>query len=136
MKVSFEKETKKYITLDEAPIVREIIKDMKEDEFTPAEYGKSAIQALYSGNAYNITVLESSAKIAKNQRAWNAYSNESGMLDIWIETKSIVKAMNSTESDTEFVIVGSYLSDIWQITSDNMTEISSHFYVRRFKEVR
>ena len=69
MKVALLKEDKKYITLADAPVVREIITDMKEDESTPADYAKYAIDAAYNLKAYGVEVLKASAKIAKNARA-------------------------------------------------------------------
>lgn len=83
MKVRLEKEEKKYITLEEAPIVREIIADMKEDEYTAAFYAESAISAAYNHMNYNIEVLKASAKIAKNNKTWNAFNDHSWNLDIY-----------------------------------------------------
>lgn len=129
MKVRFEKEDKKYITIAEAPLVREIINDMKEDESTPADYAECAIQAAYNCGACNIEVLKASAKIEKNARTWNAINNHSEKFDIWIDATAHVNG-------DEFVIIGAYLSDIWQITPDNALEIASHMYIRKFQEVK
>ena len=49
-------------------------------------------------------------------------------VDIWIEATAYV-------NDNEFIIIGAYLSDIWQITGNNNLEISSNMYIRKFKEV-
>lgn len=127
MKVRLEKEDKKYITLAEAPIVREIIVDMKEDEETAAGWAKYAISAAYNGYTYNVEVMKASAKIAKNARVWNAYNDHSKKLDVWIDATAYVNC-------DEFIIIGAYLTDIWQISSDNYKEIASHMYIRRFKE--
>ena len=54
MKVTLLKEDKKLITMADAPIVRQIIADMKEDEFSPADYADIAIRVAYDGNAYGI----------------------------------------------------------------------------------
>lgn len=54
MKVRLDKEDKKCITLDEAPIVREIIVDMKEDENTASDWAKYAIAATYNHKAYKV----------------------------------------------------------------------------------
>lgn len=127
MKVKLTQKAKKHIAVAEMPVVREIITDLKEDESTVEDYAEMAIDAAYDGNAYNIEVLKSSASIAKNCRAWNAYNNRSETLDVWIE------AMVYVNGD-EFIIIGAYLSDIWMITSDNRKEIAGHMYIRRFKE--
>ena len=129
MKVRLEKEEKKYITLEEAPIAREIIASMKEDESTAEEYAEMAIRAAYDGNAWSIDTMRATAKISKNNRAWNEYSNDSGCLDIWIEATAYVNT-------DEFIMIGAYLSDIWKITGDNNTEIASRMYIRKFKEVK
>ena len=129
MKVRLEKEDKRYITLEEAPIAREIIASMKEDESTVEEYAEMAIQAVYNGNAWGIETIKSSAKITKNCRAWNVYSNNSSDLDIWIKATAYV-------NDDEFIMIGAYLSDIWQISGDNKKEIASYMYIRRFKEIK
>ena len=129
MKVKLTQEYKKYITVAEMPMVREIIADFKEDESTIEEYAEMAIRAAYDGNAYNIEILKASASIAKNQRAWNAYSNNSETLDVWIEATAYVNG-------DEFIMIGAYLSDIWQIDGDNNKEIAEHIYIRRFKETQ
>lgn len=129
MKVTLLKEDKKYITLEQAPIVRQIISDMKEDENTPAEYADIAIRAAYDGNAYDIEVLKASAKISTNCRAMNCFTVNSSNLDVWIEATACV-------NDNEFIVVGAYLSDIWQITHNNRKEMASHMYIRKFKEVK
>lgn len=128
MKATLLKEDKKFITLEEAPIVREIIADMKEDTSTVEEYAKMAIRVAYNGNAYGIEVLKASAKIAKNARAWNAYNDHSETIDIWIDATAYVNG-------NEFIMLGAYLSDIWQITGSTDQEAVSHMYIRKFKEV-
>ncbi|MDE7332091.1 MAG: hypothetical protein K2O16_07590 [Lachnospiraceae bacterium] len=58
MKVALLKEDKKFITLADAPIVRQIIANMKEDEYTAEKYADMAIRAAYNGDAYHIEVLK------------------------------------------------------------------------------
>lgn len=128
MKITLLKEDKKFITIAEAPLVREIINDMKEDESTPADYAECGIRAAYNFKAYNIEVLKASAKIAKNVRAWNVINDHSEKFDVWINATAYVNG-------NEFIIIGAYLSDIWGVTSENALEIASNMYIRRFKEV-
>lgn len=108
MKVRLDKEDKKYITLDEAPIVREIIADMKEDENTASDWAKYAIAAPYNHREYSVEILKASAKIAKNNRACNSLNKHSGDLDVWIEATAYV----SCADGYEFIMIGAYLSDI------------------------
>lgn len=129
MKVRLTQEAKKYITVAEMPAVRNIISDMKEDTSTVEDYAEMAISAAYDGRAYNIVIYKATAEIAKNQRVYNAYGENSGSLDIWITAVAYVNC-------DEFIEIGAYLSDIWQITCDNKKEIAAHMYVRRFKEVK
>ena len=127
MKVKLEKEDKKYITLAQAPIVRDIISDMKEDENTAADWAKYAIAALYNHREYSVEVLKASAKIAKNNRVWNALNEHRGDFDVWIDATAYV----SCADGYEFIIIGAYLSDIWQITYENALEIASHMRIRK-----
>lgn len=129
MKVRLTQEAKKYITVAEMPAVRRIIADMKEDTSTVEDYAEMAINAAYDGRAYNIGIFKATAEIAKNQRVYNAYGENSDSLDVWITAVAYVNC-------DEFIELGVYLSDIWQITCDNKREIASHMYVRRFKEVK
>lgn len=128
MKIKLTQEYKKYITVAEMPTVREIIADMKEDSSTIEDYAEMAIQVAYDGIAYS-EILKASASIAKNCRIWNAYNNHSENLDVYIEATAYVNG-------DEFIIIGAYLSDIWQIDSDNRKEIASNMYIRRFKEIK
>lgn len=131
MKVTLLKEDKKLITLVDAQIVRQIITDMKEDINTAEEYAKTAVRAVYDYDAYSIDVLKASAKISTNYRAWNIFTENSGNLDIWINATACV-------NDDEFIMIGAYLSDIWQIVSkkDENKDIVSNMYIRRFKEIK
>ena len=133
MKVRLEKEDKKYITLAQAPLVREIIADMKEDEIKPEEYAEMAVRAAYSNTlVFNVEVLKATARIVKSSKAWNVMSDHSEDLDIWVEATAYVSLSDSYEC----IMIGTYLSDIWQITEDNKEEIASYMYIRRFKEVK
>lgn len=129
MKVTLLKEDKKLITLADAPIVRQIIADMKEDTSIPADYADIAIRAAYDGNAYGVEVLKASAKISTNCRAMNDLTENSGNLDVWIDATAYVNG-------NEFIMIGAYLSDIWRISCGNRKEIASHMYIRKFKEVK
>lgn len=128
MKVKLLKEDKKLITLADAAVVRQIITNMKEDEFTPADYAEIAIRAAYNGIVSPIEVLKASAKISTNCRVMNALTENSGNLDIWIKATAYVNG-------NSYIMIGAYLSDIWQITCNNYKEIASHMYIRKFKEI-
>lgn len=130
MKVKLLKKDKQFITLAEAPIVRQIILDMKEDECTVEKYAEMAVRAAFNGNTFGIEVLKSSASIAGNCRICDQYSDESGTLDIWIDATACV-------NNNEFIIIGAYLSDIFQISNnyEDNQELIPYMYIRRFKEI-
>lgn len=136
MKVRLEKEYKKYITLAEAPIVREIISSLKEDTSTVEEYAEMAVRAAYNNKTNDIEILKASAKISKNCRVWNAFTENSEELDVWIEATAYVNHYNNSEFGYKIIIIGAYLSDIWQISCENYREMASHMYIRRFKEAK
>lgn len=129
MKVQF-KEAKKYITVAEMPTVRQIIEDLKNDETSVKEYAEMAVRAITQNNV--VTVLDASAEIAKNDRVWNRYTDDSGHLDVWIT----FTAMVGTIGLDGFVMGGACLSDIWDLRGWDDRETVSHMYVRQFKEVR
>lgn len=129
MKVIITKESKRYITLEEAAIARKIISDCREDGMSPADYAKIAIDAVGTrGYNWCVKIYEASAEICKNCRIWDAYGDGTRDLDIWITATA--KTVNG------FIEIGANLSDIWSITSDNGEEIASLMYVRQFQEVK
>lgn len=123
MKVSITKQSKKVITLAEAPIARRIIEEMKDDEMSVSEYAEIAARVAGGNGEYEI--LRASAEIAKNARAFNLYGEDTGNLDIWLN----FYAFNSYKG---FFEIGAYLSDIWAIGADNTEEIKSHMYINHY----
>ena len=125
MKIKFGAEQKKYITVAELSIVKQIISDMKEDDGL-MEYAE--IAARIASGGYVVKVYERSAEIAKNGRIYNAYGDDTENLDIWINAAAL--------TSEGFVMFGIYLTDVWNITGDNAEEIKSHMYIRKFQEVK
>ena len=128
MKVKLTQEFKKYITVAMMPTAREVIACMKEDDGTVEGYAEIAINAAYDGRAFGIEILKASAEIAGNRNVLNLYNDHSADLDIWIDVIAYVNC-------EEFIKLGAYLSDIWQIDNSNKKEIASHMYIKRFKEI-
>lgn len=126
MKITFTAESKKTITVAEMPTVRQMIESCKEDESTVKEYAEMAARVAVGG--YVVKVFEASAEIARNRRAWNNYTNDSGDLDVWISFTAL--------ASEGFVIGGAYLTDIWNITGDNSEEIRRHMFIRKFTETK
>lgn len=125
MNVTMNKESKRIITLEEAPAARRIISDMKEDESTVAEYAKYAVNAACKGCCQEI--FKATATIAKNRRINDQYFEGSKDLDVWIDAIA--------QTSDEFCVIGAYLSDIWSLSGDDREQVD-HMYVRRFIENR
>lgn len=130
MNIKLTAEAKKYITVAEMPTVRQMIKDFKDDESDIKDYGRTAA-IIASGNNGNYEILKASAEIAKNQRVYNQYSDESGTLDIWME-------FYAYDNYFGFYEIGVYLSDLWQADGDTETyeRIKSHMFIQEFKKER
>lgn len=128
MKVNLTAEMKKFITVVEMPAVKKVMQYEKEnDEWTVQEWAKMAARLVFDDNGAK--VIEATARIAKNQRVWDAFDEETRDIDVWIEFTAF------SEYRSSFIIAGVYLTDLWQLTKDNADEIKSHMYIRRFEEV-
>ena len=128
MKVNLTAEMKKFITVAEMPAVKKVMQYEKEnDEWTVQEWTKMAARLVFDDNGAK--VIEATARIAKNQRVWDAFDEETRDIDVWIEFTAF------SEYRSSFIIAGVYLTDLWQLTKDNADEIKSHMYIRRFEEV-
>ena len=130
MKITFGKDYKKYLTVEEHEYAKTLIHDMKEDESTPAEYAVYAVNAI--GAAYGIgsceRVLECSAEIAGNCRVYDQYGNGSGNLDVWLH--GIAKTWDA------YIEFGAYLTDVWSLDGENSAEIArDHMYTVIYKKV-
>lgn len=128
MKVNLTAEMKKFITVAEMPAVKKVMQYEKEnDEWTVQEWAKMAARLVFDDNGAK--VIEATARIAKNQRVWDAFDEETRDIDVWIEFTAF------SEYRSSFIIADVYLTDLWQLTKDNADEIKSHMYIRRFEEV-
>lgn len=132
MKVTLTKEMKRFISLAEAPAVRQIIADMKNDETPVAEYAAMAARAISGNNI--VKVLEASAEICKDAATpFNYYNEDSGCIDIWVRFTALIN-----DGFGGIIMGGALLSGIWSISGDDEAnkEIISHWYVRKFEEVK
>lgn len=128
MKVKFTDTMKNIVTVAEMPAVRKVIEAEKNDECTATDLARVAARLVFDDNA--AMIIEANARIAKNQRVWDAFDEETRDIDVWIEFTAF------SEYRSSFIIAGVYLTDLWQLTKDNADEIKSHMYIRRFKEVK
>jgi hypothetical protein len=130
MKVkAFTKEDKKYVTAYDVEKSREIIRDMKEDESTPAEYLETAAKSLKG--VYHAEIINAAARVACNRRVWDAYSAGSQDLDIYVEGLAKVEYNDGNRYRVAYVEIGAYLSDIWQLTGSEEDDATttSMFYL-------
>ena len=127
MKVNLTAEMKKFITVAEMPAVKKVMRCANEDECTATDLARVAARLVFDDNA--AMIIEATARIAKNQRVWDAFDEETRHIDIWVEFTAF------SEYRSSFIIAGVYLTDLWNLTSDNAAEIKSRMYIRQFKEV-
>ena len=127
MKVNLTAEMKKFITVAEMPAVKYVMEYAKEDAYSAKDWAKVATRIVFDDNGAKI--IEATAKIAKNQRVWDTFDEGTKDIDVWIEFTAF------SEYRSSFIIAGVYLTDLWQLTTDNADEIKSHMYIRQFKEV-
>lgn len=118
---------RKYIAFAEMPAVKKVMEYAKEDAYSAKDWAKVATRIVFDDNGAK--VIEATARIAKNQRVWDAFDEETRHIDIWVEFTAF------SEYRSSFIIAGVYLTDLWQLTTDNADEIKSHMYIRQFKEV-
>lgn len=127
MKVTLEKDYRKYYTLEDLDRARKVIAAEKETDCTPKEYAEMAIrEALKNDDGiaddWIVEIFKAEAHTAKNHRAWNLWGDslETGNIDVWIEFAAELKQ--------GFIKGGAYLSDIWQTGA---REYKHHMYIRK-----
>lgn len=124
MKVTLPKDYKKSMTIAQLEAAKAMIADEKDDAETASGWAEYAVrEALKDTDDYLDRVIEASAKISGNCRVWNAYNLESEHLDIWIEA--------TARTGNGFIIVGAYLTDIWQ---SGAVDYKGQMWVRYFPE--
>ena len=112
MKVTLEKDYKRFYTIDDLSRAKAVIKYEKDnDEDTPAGWLAYAVNEFYK-DRFDLgleRIIEAKAETAKNNRAWNLYGNaddETENMDVWIS--------GLAKTYTGYIEIGAYLSDIWQ----------------------
>lgn len=128
MTVKITKEAKQWLTVAQMPIVKEMIKDFKEDETTATEAAQYAAGIIF-GNSANTKIFEASAEIAGNASIYNYYSENSEHLDIWIN-------FSIFNENKGFVTGGAYLSDLWQSGAIPADELKSRMFLQIYKPTK
>lgn len=128
MKIQINKESKQVLIVSEMPIVKQIIKDYK-DNNDDLSWDLEILKNIFSADE----IINSTAIISKNCRVYNYFNDESGNIDIWINA-TLYCSYSSENKGGVFYIVGAYLSDIQQSTGDNWKELQTRMYIRKFIE--
>ena len=123
MKVKMPKNYRQKFTLEEHEIAKRIIKDMKEDESTVKEYLEYACNEVLKDKDWTEEILKAEATTERNGRIWDAYGEGTNNMDVWIE--------GVARTGHGFLIIGAYLTDIWNTGS---TPYAEHCFVKRFIE--
>lgn len=134
MRVTFDKDYKKYLTIAEYEAAKRIIAGEKEADYTPAWWAEMAAkEILRAKKAAGISdwfgeVLTADAKIAGNCRVQDYWGDDTGKLDIWISAK--------VTTGRGYLELGAYISDINSISCESRGEMACHMYQRyaRFEE--
>lgn len=124
MKITLPENYKRFLTIADMENLREIRQQMKEENLE--ELAQMAARVA-SGSNYEFEILKSSAEIAKNSRIYNAFTENSAELDVWIE----IYAYNRHEG---FFDLGVYITDLWQVDGYNNDEIRSHMFLKEFRK--
>lgn len=122
MKVKFDRNYKKDLTIYEVEQAKRIIEEEKDDAMTAKDMLEYAVnERLKKGIDYCAKVITATATIRRNIRIWNAYHDDSQELDIWIE--------GLAKTGDGYIEIGAYATDIWQTGAvDYRSHIYSKYY--------
>lgn len=123
MRVKIARDYRSTYTLEQLDQAKAVIAWEKEnDDETAAGWATYAANlALKDTGDYFREIIKAEAATALNCRAWNAYGDDTGYMDVWIEALA--------ETSDGFIKVGAYLSDIWQTGAVDYRE---HMYIQRY----
>ena len=128
MKVTLEKDYRKFYTLEDLDHAKAVIAYEKEnDDGKIEEWAEMAINEAgkYSGYGSNTCreILKATAHTARNCRVWDVYGDGTENMDVWIESVA--------ETTFGFIKAGAYLSDIWQTGG---AEYGHHMFIQIFEK--
>lgn len=126
MKVRLQDDYRKLYTLEDMDRAMAVIEAEKDDLLKPADWLKMAVNEALKETGFNQCerVIEASAHTAGNRRVWNAYTDNSGNMDVWIT--GTAKTLDG------YIEIGAYLSDIWQTGG---TDYRQHIFSVRYARV-
>lgn len=133
MKVTLQKDYRKFYTFEDMDRAKAVIASEKEDDSTVASWAVYAVNEVLghlnerknTGYAYadETDIIRATATTAKNCRARNEYGEGTENMDVWIEAVAFTHNC--------FIEIGAYLSDIW---GTGVTDYAHHVYYRVFAE--
>lgn len=126
MKVRISDESKKIITIEQMPAARKVIEAMKDDDWTVKDY--AAMAARIASGCNGVRVIEASAAVFGNHRVWDAIAEGTEWFDVWVEFIAF--------TGDSFITGGAYITDLWRSSVDNLDDIRSHMYIRKFVEAK
>ena len=126
MKVTISDKSRKIITVEQMPAARKVIEVMKEDEWTVKDY--AAMAARIASGCNGARVIEASAAVVGNHRVWDAIAEGTERFDVWVEFIAF--------TGDSFITGGACITDLWRSNADNLDDIRSHMYIRKFVEAR
>jgi hypothetical protein len=127
-KIIIPEKMKNILRTSEMLCVQQMQIQAKKDGFTLKDYGKKIADAMGENYLYSVKVFEPQAEIAKNMRVMDAFADGSGNLDVWISCYIFGETICG-----EF---GAYITDLWNISSNNKDEIRTHILKRRmYKQI-
>ena len=130
MKVTITKESLNYLTVNEHEHAKQIVRDMKDDEFGASSYAEYAANAILGSGRYGDhdvlrSILKASASITRdNATDYNRFGEDSGFLNVWVEAVA--------ETYDGFVKFGCLLTDIWNLDGslESKTTLCDHAYIQ------
>lgn len=129
MKITLTDDVKNILSMNDADAVKSIQQQFKKESFSWE--AESAISLAAGRKCILPKVISISAEIMKNRRVWDYYGTETHDIDIWL-TATAYDIIGG------FYIVSFYLSDIWQLCSDDESREATrrHMYIRHFTEAK
>lgn len=126
MKVKIRKEDRRFLQEHIAEHMVDIM--AQEDSSKPSEVAEMAIREILKGTDDSISresILSAKARVALNCRIQDLYFEGSEDYDVWIEA--------TARTAEGFIVLGAYLSDIWQIGALEDGELRRRAWVQYFR---
>ena len=127
MKVTFDKDFKRYFTVEEYEQAKVVIASEKDDEYKPEQWAEVMAHEVFKNSPwYMERVLSAKAVICKNTQTngYERYGEGSGFMDVWLEAIFDCGLYGVVEAHA-------YLSDIWATGGDY--EYRDRMYVKYAK---